>query len=129
MVLSELVSHEIEKAKKEATMSIQDYYNAAKEFNKPPKAEEVVGGETQIQLLTCNQAKKMIQNRVDECVADICTEIVKAISTGARSIEYPVDKAYELTVYIRKVVSRLEELGYTASYHSSNNSISVSGWL
>ena len=71
----------------------------------------------------------MIQNRVDECVADICTEIVKAISAGERSVEYPVDRAYELTVYIRKVVSRLQELGYTADYYPSNNSVSVSGWL
>lgn len=125
MPLSELDSYEIEKSKKELSMSLQDYYHAAKEFEQST-AKKV---ETPTSLLTCDQAKKMIQNRVDECVADICTEIVKAISTGARSIEYPVDKAYELTVYIRKVVSRLEELGYTANYHSSNNSISVSGWL
>lgn len=109
-------------------MSLQDYYHAAKEFNKPFKTEVVSEG-SKISLLTCDQAKKMIQNRVDECVADICTEIVSAISTGARSIEYSVDKAYELTVYIGKVVSRLEELGYTANYHTSNNSINVSGWL
>lgn len=105
-------------------MSLQDYYHASKEFE-----QSAVKKETPSPLLTCDQAKKMIQNRVDECVADICTEIVKAISTGARSIEYPIDRAYELTVYIRKVVSRLEELGYTANYHTSNNSISVSDWL
>lgn len=128
MVLSELASHEIEKAKKETSMSLQDYYHASKEFNKPFKTE-VANEESKISLLTCDQAKKMIQNRVDECVADICTEIVKAISTGARSIEYPVDRAYELTVYISKVVSRLQDLGYTANYYPSNNSISISGWL
>lgn len=125
MPLSELDSYEIEKSKKELSMSLQDYYHAAKEFEQ----STVKKSETLPSLLTCDQAKKMIQNRVDECVADICTEIVSAISIGARSIEYPVDKAYELTVYIRKVVSRLEELGYTANYHTSNNSISVSGWL
>lgn len=124
MPLSELDSYEIEKAKKETSMSLQDYYHASKEFEQSAGKKE-----TPSPLLTCDQAKKMIQNRVDECVADICTEIVKAISTGARSIEYPIDRAYELTVYIRKVVSRLEELGYTANYHTSNNSISVSGWL
>lgn len=124
MVLSELASHEIEKAKKETSMSLQDYYHASKEFE-----QSAVKKETPSPLLTCNQAKKMIQNRVDECVADICTEIVKAISTGASSIEYPVDKAYELTAYISKVVSRLQELGYTANYYPSNNSVSVSGWL
>lgn len=124
MPLSELDSYEIEKAKKETSMSLQDYYHASKEFE-----QSAVKKETLPSLLTCDQAKIMIQNRVDECVADICTEIVKAISTGARSIEYPIDRAYELTVYIRKVVSRLEELGYTANYHTSNNSISVSGWL
>ena len=106
-------------------MSLQDYYHASKEFEQSTAKKE----EPKSTLLTCDQAKRMIQNRVDECVADICTEIVKAISTGARSIEYPVDRAYELTVYIGKVVSRLEELGYTANYHTSNNSISVSGWL
>ena len=124
MPLSELDSYEIEKAKKETSMSLQDYYHASKEFE-----QSAVKKETPSSLLTCDQAKKMIQNRVDECVADICTEIVKAISTGARSIEYPIDRAYELTVYIRKVVSRLQELGYTATYHSSNNSVNVSGWL
>lgn len=125
MPLSELDSYEIEKAKKETSMSLQDYYYyASKEFE-----QSAVKKETPSPLLTCDQAKKMIQNRVDEYVADICTEIVKAISTGARSIEYPIDRAYELTVYIRNVVSRLEELGYTANYHTSNNSISVSGWL
>lgn len=105
-------------------MSLQDYYHASKEFEQSTAKKE-----TPIPLLTCDQAKKMIQNRVDECVADICTEIVKAISAGARSVEYPVDRAYELTVYIRKVVSRLQELGYTSDYYPSNNSISVSGWL
>lgn len=34
-----------------------------------------------------------------------------------------------MTMYIRKVVERLEELGYTANYHSSNNSINVTGWI
>lgn len=126
MPLSELASYEIEKSKKEISMSIQDYYNAAKEFEQSTAKK---GKETPTSLLTCDQAKKMIQNRVDECVADICTEIVKAIPAGARSIEYPVDRAYELTVYISKVVSRLQELGYTATYHSSNNSVNVSGWL
>ena len=124
MPLSELDSYEIEKSKKELSMSLQDYYHASKEFEQSTAKKE-----TPSPLLTCDQAKKMIQNRVDECVADICTEIVKAISTGARSIEYSVDKAYELTVYIRKVVSRLEELGYTANYYPSNNSVNVSGWL
>ena len=116
----EFDSYKIEKAKKETSMSLQDYYHASKEFNKPFKTEVVSEG-SKISLLTCDQAKKMIQNRVDECVADICTEIVKAIPAGARSIEYPVDRAYELTVYSSKVVSRLQELGYTATYHSSNN--------
>ena len=124
MVLSELASYEIEKAKKETSMSLQDYYHASKEFEQSTTKKE-----TPIPLLTCDQAKKIIQNRVDECVADICTEIVKAISTGARSIEYSVDRAYELTVYISKVVSRLQELGYTANYYPSNNSVNVSGWL
>lgn len=124
MPLSELDSYEIEKSKKELSMSLQDYYHASKEFEQSTAKKE-----TPSPLLTCDQAKKMIQNRVDEYVADICTEIVKAISTGARSIEYPVDRAYELTVYISKVVSRLQELGYTANYYPSNNSVSVSGWL
>lgn len=124
MPLSELDSYEIEKSKKELSMSLQDYYHASKEFEQSTAKKE-----TPSPLLTCDQAKKMIQNRVDECVADICTEIVKAISTGARSVEYPVDRAYELTVYISKVVSRLQELGYTANYYPSNNSVSVSGWL
>lgn len=106
-------------------MSLQDYYHAAKEFEQSTAKKS----ETPTSLLTCDQAKKMIQNRVDECVAHICNEIVKAISAGARSIEYPVDKAYELTVYISKVVSRLQELGYTANYYPSNNSVNVSGWL
>ena len=95
MPLSELDSYEIEKAKKETSMSLQDYYHASKEFE-----QSAVKKETLPSLLTCDQAKIMIQNRVDECVADICTEIVKAISTGARSIEYPIDRAYELTIYI-----------------------------
>ena len=124
MPLSELDSYEIEKSKKELSMSLQDYYHASKEFEQSTAKKE-----TPSPLLTCDQAKKMIQNRVDECVADICTEIVKAISTGARSIEYPVDRAYELTVYISKVVSRLQELGYTANYYPSNNTVSVSDWL
>ena len=105
-------------------MSLQDYYHASKEFE-----QSAVKKETPSPLLTCDQAKKMIQNRVDECVADICTEIVKAITTGSRSVDYSVDQAYEMTMYIRKVVERLEELGYTANYHSSNNSVNVSGWL
>lgn len=128
MVLSELASHEIEKVKKETSMSLQDYYHTSKEFNKPFKTE-VVSEESKISLLTCDQAKKMIQNRVDECVADICNEIMKATVSGSRSVEYPVDKAYKLTVYISKVVDRLKELGYTAVYHPSTNSIDVYGWL
>lgn len=123
MILSELASHEIEKAKKETSMSLQDYYHASKEFNNPYSEE------SKISLLTCDQAKKMIQNRVDECVADICNEIMKATVSGSRSVEYPVDKAYKLTVYISKVVDRLKELGYTAVYHPSTNSIDVYGWL
>lgn len=128
MVLSELASHEIEKVKKETSMSLQDYYHTSKEFNKPFKTE-VVSEESKISLLTCDQAKKMIQNRVDEFVANICNEIVKAITKGSRSVDYSVDQAYEMTMYIRKVVERLEELGYTANYHSSNNSINVTGWI
>lgn len=125
MPLSELDSYEIEKSKKELSMSLQDYYHAAKEFEQ----STVKKSETLPSLLTCNQAKKMIQNRVDECVADICNEIMKAIVEGSRSVEYPVDKAYKLTVYISKVVDRLKELGYTAVYHPSTNSIDVYGWL
>lgn len=125
MSLSELDSYEIEKSKKESSMSLQDYYHAAKEFEQST-AKKV---ETPTSLLTCDQAKKMIQNRVDECVADICNEIMKAIVSGSRSVEYPVDKAYKLTVYISKVVDRLKELGYTAVYHPSTNSIDVYGWL
>lgn len=124
MPLSELDSYEIEKAKKETSMSLQDYYHASKEFE-----QSAVKKETPSPLLTCDQAKKMIQNRVDECVAHICNEIVKAITTGSRSVDYSVDQAYEMTMYIRKVVERLEELGYTANYHSSNNSINVTGWI
>lgn len=105
-------------------MSLQDYYHASKEFEQSTAKKE-----TPIPLLTCDQAKKMIQNRVDECVADICTEIVKAISAGARSVEYPADQAYDMTMYIRKVIERLEELGYTVNYHPSNNSINVRGWI
>ena len=125
MPLSELDSYEIEKSKKELSMSLQDYYHAAKEFEQST-AKKV---ETTTSLLTCDQAKKMIQNRVDECVADICNEIMKATVSGSRSVEYPVDKAYKLTVYISKVVDRLKELGYTAVYHPSTNSIDVYGWL
>lgn len=125
MPLSELDSYEIEKSKKELSMSLQDYYHAAKEFEQST-AKKV---ETPTSLLTCDQAKKMIQNRVDECVADICNEIMKATVSGSRSVEYPVDKAYKLTVYISKVVDRLKELGYTAVYHPSTNSIDVYGWL
>lgn len=128
MVLSELTSHEIEKVKKETSMSLQDYYHTSKEFNKPFKTE-VVSEESKISLLTCDQAKKMIQNRVDECVANICNEIVKAITKGSRSIDYSVDQAYEMTMYIRKIVDKLRELGYTADYHPSNNSINVHGWI
>ena len=105
-------------------MSLQDYYHASKEFEQSTAKKE-----TPSPLLTCDQAKKMIQNRVDECVAHICNEIVKAITTGSRSVDYSVDQAYEMTMYIRKVVERLEELGYTANYHSSNNSINVTGWI
>lgn len=105
-------------------MSLQDYYHASKEFE-----QSAVKKETPSPLLTCDQAKKMIQNRVDECVADICNEIMKATVSGSRSVEYPVDKAYKLTVYISKVVDRLKELGYTAVYHPSTNSIDVYGWL
>lgn len=125
MPLSELDSYEIEKSKKELSMSLQDYYHAAKEFEQST-AKKV---ETPTSLLTCDQAKKMIQNRVDECVADICNEIMKATVSGSRSVEYPVDKAYKLTAYISKVVDRLKELGYTAVYHPSTNSIDVYGWL
>ena len=125
MSLSELDSYEIEKSKKELSMSLQDYYHAAKEFEQSTAKKS----EAPTSLLTCDQAKKMIQNRVDECVAHICNEIVKAITTGSRSVEYPVDKAYKLTVYISKVVDRLKELGYTAVYHPSTNSIDVYGWL
>lgn len=125
MPLSELDSYEIEKSKKELSMSLQDYYHAAKEFEQST-AKKV---ETPTSLLTCDQAKKMIQNRVDECVADICNEIMKATVSGSRSVEYSVDKAYKLTVYISKVVDRLKELGYTAVYHPSTNSIDVYGWL
>ena len=125
MPLSELDSYEIEKSKKELSMSLQDYYHAAKEFEQ----STVKKSETLPSLRTCNQAKKMIQNRVDECVADICNEIMKAIVEGSRSVEYPVDKAYKFTVYISKVVDRLKELGYTAVYHPSTNSIDVYGWL
>lgn len=125
MSLSELDSYEIEKSKKELSMSLQDYYHAAKEFEQSTAKKS----ETPTSLLTCDQAKKMIQNRVDECVAHICNEIVKAITTGSRSVDYSVDQAYEMTMYIRKVVERLEELGYTANYHSSNNSINVTGWI
>ena len=124
MPLSELDSYEIEKSKKELSMSLQDYYHASKEFEQSTAKKE-----TPSPLLTCDQAKKMIQNRVDECVAHICNEIVKAITTGSRSVDYSVDQAYEMTMYIRKVVERLEELGYTANYHSSNNSINVTGWI
>ena len=106
-------------------MSLQDYYHAAKEFEQST-AKKV---ETPTSLLTCDQAKKMIQNRVDECVADTCNEIMKATVSGSRSVEYPVDKAYKLTVYISKIVDRLKELGYTAVYHPSTNSIDVYGWL
>ena len=66
-------------------MSLQDYYHAAKEFNEPFKTEVVSKG-SKISLLTCDQAKKMIQNRVDECVADICTEIVSAIWIGVAQL-------------------------------------------
>ena len=125
MPLSELDSYEIEKSKKELSMSLQDYYHAAKEFEQST-AKKV---ETPTSLLTCDQAKKMIQNRVDECVADICNEIMKATVSGSSSVEYSVDKAYKLTVYISKVVDRLKELGYTAVYHPSTNSIDVYGWL
>lgn len=125
MPLSELDSYEIEKSKKELSMSLQDYYHAAKEFEQST-AKKV---ETPTSLLTCDQAKKMIQNKVDECVADICNEIMKATVSGSRSVEYPVDKAHKLTVYISKVVDRLKELGYTAVYHPSTNSIDVYGWL
>ena len=128
MPLSELDSYEIEKSKKELNMSLQDYYHAAKEFNKPFKTE-VVSEESKISLLTCDQAKKMIQNRVDECVAHICNEIVKAIAASSKSIDYTADQAYDMTMYISKVVERLRELGYTANYHSSNNSINVTGWI
>lgn len=58
MPLSELDSYEIEKSKKELTMSIQDYYNAAKEFE-----HSAVKKETPSPLLTCDQAKKMIQTK------------------------------------------------------------------
>lgn len=105
-------------------MSLQDYYHAAKEFEQSTAKKE-----TPSPLLTCDQAKKMIQNRVDECVADICTEIVKAITSGSRSIDYPADQAYNMTMYIRKVIERLEELGYTVNYHPSTDSIDVYGWL
>lgn len=125
MPLSELGSYEIEKSKKELNMSLQDYYHAAKEFEQSTAKKS----EPSTSLLTCDQAKKMIQNRVDECVADICNEIMKATVSGSRSVEYPVDKAYKLTVYISKVVDRLKELGYTAVYHPSTNSIDVYGWL
>lgn len=124
MPLSELDSYEIEKSKKELNMSLQDYYHAAKEFEQSTAKKE-----TSSPLLTCDQAKKMIQNRVDECVASICNEIVRAITSGSRSIDYPADQAYDMTVYIGKVVDKLRELGYTADYHSSNNSINVSGWI
>ena len=125
MPLSELDSYEIEKSKKELNMSLQDYYHAAKEFEQSTAKKS----EPSTSLLTCDQAKKMIQNRVDECVANICNEIMKATVSGSRSVEYPVDKAYKLTVYISKVVDRLKELGYTAVYHPSTNSIDVYGWL
>lgn len=125
MPLSELDSYEIEKSKKELNMSLQDYYHAAKEFEQSTAKKS----EPSTSLLTCDQAKKMIQNRVDEYVADICNEIMKATVSGSRSVKYPVDKAYKLTVYISKVVDRLKELGYTAVYHPSTNSIDVYGWL
>lgn len=125
MPLSELDSYEIEKSKKELSMSLQDYYHAAKEFEQ----SNVKKSETPTSLLTCDQAKKMIQNRVDECVANICNEIMKAIVAGSRSIDYPADQAYDMTMYIRKVIERLEELGYTVNYHPSNNSINVRGWI
>lgn len=49
MPLSELDSYEIEKSKKELSMSLQDYYHAAKEFEQ----SNVKKSETPTSLLYC----------------------------------------------------------------------------
>ena len=112
MVLSELDSYEVEKAKKEASMSLQDYYNASVEHERSAvknKQESFIGN------FSCSDAKKMFESSINEAVSFICSEVMKSVANGSKSCQIPLDKVFAIThpKNISNVKRKLIELGYT----------------